>query len=64
MNTRILMIRKYLNLTQLEFSNKIGITRSTLSLVELGNSPVTERTIIAICSKFNVNENWLRTRQR
>lgn len=28
--------------------------------MERGNAPITERTIIAICSKFNVNEDWLR----
>lgn len=29
--------------------------------MKIGKSPITERTIIAICSRFNVNENWLRT---
>lgn len=61
MNTRILEIRKSLNLSQEEFSNKIGLKRSSLSEIERGNAPVTERTIIAICSKFNVNEEWLRS---
>lgn len=28
--------------------------------MERGNAPITERTIIVICSKFNVNEDWLR----
>ena len=28
--------------------------------MERGNAPITERTIIAICSKFNANEDWLR----
>ncbi len=28
-----------------------------------GHAPITDRTIIAICSKFNVNENWLKTGQ-
>ena len=61
MNTRILEVRKFLNLTQEEFSNIIGLKRSSLSVIELGNAPITERTIIAICSKFNVNEEWLKT---
>lgn len=60
MNTRILEIRKILKLTQDEFSTKIGLKRSSLSDIERSQAPVTERTIIAICSKFNVNEEWLR----
>lgn len=60
MNTRITELRKSLNLTQQQFAQQIGITRSALSLNELGKSPIQERTIIAICSKFNINEEWLR----
>lgn len=61
MNTRIKELRNSLNFNQEEFSKNIGLKRSSLSEIERGNAPVTERTIIAICSKFNVNENWLRT---
>ena len=60
MNTRILEVRKYLKLTQEQFATTIGLKRSSLSEIETGNSPVTLRTIIAICSKFNVNEHWLK----
>ena len=63
MNTRIKEIRKSLNLTQKEFGNAIGL-KSSISEIELGYAPITERTIIAICSKFNVNEQWLRTGKR
>lgn len=59
MNTRIKELRKTLNLKQKEFGNIIGL-RSSMSEIEHGSAPVTERTIIAICSKFNVNEEWLR----
>lgn len=59
MNTRIKELRNYLNLSQKEFGNTIGL-RSSISDIELGKAPITERTIIAICSKFNVNEKWLR----
>lgn len=61
MNTRILKLRKSLNLTQLEFAKEIGLKQSSYSDIENGNAPITERTIIAICSKFNVNEEWLKT---
>lgn len=61
MNSRIKELRKILKLTQVEFSTQIGIRHSTLSDIERGNAPVTPRTLIAICSKFNVNEEWLKT---
>lgn len=61
MNTRIKEIREILKLTQDEFSSNIGLKRSSLSDIERGGAPITERTIIAICSKFNVNEEWLKT---
>lgn len=57
---RILQIRKSLNLTQKDFSNKIGLKQSSYCDIEKGRCAITERTIIAICSKFNVNEDWLR----
>lgn len=61
MNTRILELRKYLAITQEQFANTIGISRSSLSEIENGTAPITERTIIAISSRFNVSEDWLRT---
>lgn len=60
MNTRIKELRKVLNLTQNEFGTAIGL-RSSISEIENNKAPITERTIIAICNIFNVNENWLRT---
>lgn len=60
MNTRIKELRNYLKLSQREFGNAIGL-RSSISEIENGKAPITERTIIAICSKFNVNENWLKS---
>ena len=59
MNTRIKELRNYLKLSQKEFGSSIGL-RSSISEIENGKAPITERTIIAICSKFNVNENWLK----
>lgn len=62
MYNRIREVRISLNLKQEDFSKQIGLKRSSLSDIERGNAPITERTIIAICSKFKVNEEWLRTR--
>lgn len=63
MNSRIKELRNMLNLKQKEFGAIIGL-RSSISDIELGKAPITERTIIAICSKFNVNEEWLRNGTR
>lgn len=60
MNERIRILREILNLKQSEFANAIGLTTSSISDMERGQAPITERTIIAICSKFKVNEEWLR----
>ena len=60
MNTRIKELRNHLKLSQRDFGNAIGL-RSSISEIENGKAPITERTIIAICSKFNVNENWLKS---
>ncbi len=61
MNIRLAQLRKYLLLSQTEFANQLDISRTTLSQMELGNYKINERTILAIISKFNVNEKWLRT---
>lgn len=60
MNTRIFTLRKSLKLTQKNFGKQIGMTHPMISDMEKGNTPITERTIIAICAKFHVNEEWLR----
>lgn len=60
MNSRIVQLRNTLKLTQEDFASQIGMKRSSLSGIESREAPITERTIIMICSKFNVNEEWLR----
>lgn len=60
MNTRIKELRNTLNLSQKEFGNAIGL-KSSISEIENKKAPITERTIIAICNIFNVNEEWLRS---
>lgn len=60
-NERIKHLRKnVLKLTQEQFSEGLHITRSSLSVIEIGKSVVTDRNIITICEKYNVNESWLR----
>lgn len=59
MHDRIKELRKANNLTQAEFGERIGITFSSVSLLEKGKNNPSEQTIRAICSEFNVNRDWL-----
>lgn len=61
MNTRIKQLRRYMNMTLEEFGNKIGLTHSSISLIENNKMNISDKIIFLICSKFNVNEEWLRT---
>lgn len=61
MNNRFKELRNYLKLTQSDFAEKIGIKGSSYCDIENGKAPITERTIITICSIFNVNRKWLET---
>ena len=61
MNERILELRKSLNLSQTEFAEQIGLKQGSLSDLETGRAKINERIIILICSKFNVNMEWLKT---
>jgi transcriptional regulator with XRE-family HTH domain len=60
-NERLVELRKSLKIKQSEFAQKIGMKQSTLSTLELGNNPVSDRYIKLICLSFGVSEEWLRT---
>lgn len=58
---RIKELRKtVLEMTQDEFSERIGIKRSGLSLVEIGRNNPSDQTIRSICREFGISEQWLR----
>lgn len=59
-NQRIKLIRKKVPLSQDEFGAKIGITKSSVSLLESGRNNPSDQTIKLICQQFNINEDWLR----
>jgi transcriptional regulator with XRE-family HTH domain len=61
MKNRITELRKALKLTQEEFSERLGMKRTGLSMIETGGNPLTEKNIKLICMIFNVHEPWLRT---
>lgn len=58
---RIKQHRKETGLNQSEYAERLGVKQGIISAMEKGNRNVSDRTIRAICSEFNVNENWLRT---
>lgn len=58
---RLKQIRKKAGLTQKDFGEKIALKPTAIGQMETGDRNVTERTIILICSTFNINEDWLRT---
>lgn len=58
---RIKEVRVAANLTQLEFAEKLSLTRNYIAQVEIGAKEPSDRTIRDICREFNVSETWLRT---
>lgn len=58
---RLKALRKELELNQTEFATRLSLKQATVSAMERGETAITDRTIRAICSEFNVSENWLRT---
>lgn len=61
MHERIKEIRKYLNLTQQGFADKLGVARNNIAGYETGKRSPSDAVISLICTKFGVNEDWLRT---
>ena len=57
---RIEELRKNLKLKQIEFAEKLGLTNSAISAIELEKAPLTESNIRLICLTFGVNDEWLR----
>lgn len=58
---RITYLRKSIKMTQEEFANSICMSRSNLSNIEKDRFTITDRVIATICTRFNVDEHWLRT---
>lgn len=61
MNERLKILRKTLKMNQQEFSDRIGISQSALTLMENGKRTIRDVYISQMCHEFNVNEVWLRT---
>lgn len=56
---RIRAVRKKMGLNQTDFGRAIGLKQTSLAQIETGVRTATDRTIILICEKYNVNKIWL-----
>jgi transcriptional regulator with XRE-family HTH domain len=60
-DSRLLELRKKLNLSQLDFGKKISVSRSQVAFLEKSQRTLNDRHIRLISSTFSVNPTWLRT---
>ena len=61
MKDRIREVREHFGLSMEKFGSRIGIGKSSISLLESGKNNPSVQTITLICREFGVNEQWLRT---
>lgn len=61
MHERLKKLRKYLDLTQREFGERIGVKGNTIAQYEMGRNEPIDSVFNLICREFNVNPEWLRT---
>ena len=64
MHNRIKEIRKALNINQIDFAKQIGLSQSTLAMIEVGKRNFSDKHIKLICSTFNISEHWIRTGEK
>lgn len=57
---RLRTLRKELGLNQAEFAKRIGLSQSSLAMLELGKRNFNEKHLKLVCSTFGVQERWLR----
>ena len=60
MKERIKQVRQMTDMTQLQFAEKIGLSRNYVAMIEIGQREPSDRTISDICRIFNIQEDWLR----
>lgn len=60
-NERIQRIREDSGLSMEKFGQRIGIGRSSVSMIEKGINNPSRQTIELICREFNVRREWLET---
>ncbi len=58
---RVIQLRDLLQMSQVEFAEKIHITQGALSQIENGRTNISLETLKKICSVLNINSNWVIT---
>lgn len=60
-NERIKLIRKALQMTQEQLSQRLGIGKAALSMIETGRAGLSSRNRNILVQELNVNPDWLDT---
>lgn len=58
---RFIEIRKNNGPTQAKFGKLLGLSDGTISTIEAGTRPLTEKHIKLVCGTLGINETWLKT---
>lgn len=58
-NERLVILRKNLGISQLEFANNLNIKRQTIAHLEGKNVALSVELLKSICQFYKVNETWL-----
>lgn len=61
MKDRIKFVIKSANIKKIDFAKRLDISQAFVSQMCSGTANPSDRTILAICREFGVNEVWLRT---
>lgn len=61
MKNRFIAIRKHFDLTQTEFGERLGVSRSVIANIEYDKVAPTASICKLVCREFNVNPYWLET---
>ncbi len=59
-NSRILLLKKDLGLTDIQFCGRAQISTATLNKIK-NNEEITQKIVFAVLNTFNVNKDWLMT---
>ena len=57
---RVKQLRKELGLTLEKFAEPLGVGKTSISKIELGQVNLTDQMTKAICREYSVNEEWLK----
>ncbi|MDR1587680.1 MAG: helix-turn-helix transcriptional regulator [Treponema sp.] len=60
-SSRLKSIRKFLKLSQKDFSRGIYISQSYYNEIEMGKRKINKRIIELVATKYNANREWIMT---